>query len=92
MVLLISYDLVGHERPASYAAVKAYIEKEAISAIRPLYSQWFVETTSGPDAWSEALQNNNLIDANDRLFICQVRRPYQGWLAESDWQWLNQRI
>jgi hypothetical protein len=91
MVLLISYDLVGQERPASYAAVKAYIEKHAISFKRPLYSQWLVETTSSPDQWVEALRKNKLIDKNDRLFVCQVRRPYQGLLTEEIWNWLNAR-
>lgn len=42
MVLLISYDLNGKERPSSYADVKGFIEANAISWARPLYSQWFV--------------------------------------------------
>jgi hypothetical protein len=48
MVLLISYDLNGRERPSSYTKVKNYIEQHATSSIRPLYSQWFVETTYTP--------------------------------------------
>lgn len=92
MVLLISYDLNGHERPSSYTAVKNYIEKHATSSIRPLYSQWLVETGSGPDPWVDALRNNNLVDSNDRLFICEVRRPFQGLLTEAAWKWLNARV
>jgi len=38
MVLLISYDLDNHERPSSYAAVRAVIERYAASARKPLYS------------------------------------------------------
>jgi hypothetical protein len=93
MVLLISYDLNGHERPSSYAAVKKYIEEHATSSVRPLYSQWFVETGSGPDEWAAALRENNLIDSTDRLFICEVHRPYQGnLLTDPTWNWLNARI
>lgn len=92
MVLLISYDLNGGERPSSYTAVKEYIEKHAESSIRPLYSQWLVQTKYTPEAWVQALRDNSLIDSNDRLFICVVRQPYQGWLTESQWRWLNQRL
>lgn len=92
MVLLISYDLKGRERPSSYTAVKNYIEQHSISWRRPLYSQWFVETDYLPQAWVDALRTNNLIDANDRLLICTVRQPYQGWLDEADWVWLNARV
>ncbi|MDX6652050.1 MAG: hypothetical protein QOJ38_831 [Solirubrobacterales bacterium] len=92
MVLLISYDLSGLERPSSYTKVKNYIEKHASAFIRPLYSQWFVETSSAPQQWVDALRSNSLIDANDKLFICKVTRPYQGWLTEQQWQWLNAHI
>lgn len=92
MVLLISYDLNGHERPQSYAAVKKYIETHAASSIRPLYSQWLIETTSTPQQWVDALQNNNLIDPNDRLFICQIVIPHQGLLDRTVWEWLTPRV
>ena len=92
MVLLISYDLNGHERPSSYSAVKSYIEEHATAFTRPLYSQWLVETSYSPDAWVDAFRNNNLIDTTDRLFICQVKNPYQGWLTKEQWAWLRARI
>jgi hypothetical protein len=47
MVLLISFDLNNHERPSSYAAVRAVIERHAASARKPLYSPWLVETADG---------------------------------------------
>jgi hypothetical protein len=92
MVLLISYDLNGHERPSSYTKVKNYIEKYAQAFTRPLYSQWFIETKSTPQQWTEALISNGLIDKNDRLFICSVHTDYWGWLSKSDWDWLKARI
>jgi hypothetical protein len=91
MVLLISYDLNGHERPAAYEAVKAYIEQHSTSSIRPLYSQWFVETMHSAQAWVDGLRKAKLIDANDRLFVNEVLKPYQGSLDSADWAWLNAR-
>jgi hypothetical protein len=90
MVLLISYDLNGHERPASYVAVKKAIEEGAIDFRRPLYSQWLVETEGSPSDWQQHLLK--AMDANDRLFVCQVVRGYEGWLDKEIWTWLSARV
>ncbi|MDQ3913921.1 MAG: hypothetical protein M3323_01130 [Actinomycetota bacterium] len=90
MVLLISYDLNGRERPSSYTAVADRIKQKAADWRKPLYSQWFVETTQGPQQWSDWL--TPVIDNNDRLFIVRIRTPYQGWLSQADWDWLNSKI
>jgi len=91
MVLLISYDLNGHERPSSYARVREIIEKNATSWAKPLYSQWFVETTANTQAWSEALRK--VMDKDDRLFVSQVvRGGYTGWLDQSVIDWLSTRV
>jgi hypothetical protein len=89
MVLLISYDLNRHERPSAYAAVLNMINRHA-SAVRPLYSQWFVETNDGPNTWHERMKQ--VTDANDNWFICQVTKAHQGWLDKSVWAWLNARL
>lgn len=90
MVLLISYDLVGQERPSAYEAVKDVIEGEADSFRRPLYSQWLVETTRSATWWRERVKT--AIDAGDKIFICQVTDEYAGWLPKSIWAWLEKRI
>ena len=90
VVHLISYDLNGHERPSAYQSVKTYIEQHAVSYRRPLYSQWLVETADGPQAWVNGLKT--VLDADDYLFVVEVRRPYQGWLPETVWTWLNERV
>jgi len=90
MVLLVSYDLNDHERPASYAAVAELIKSRALSYQRPLYSQWLVETTDGPQAWSEAI--GTVADTDDRWFVLRVMSPYQGWLAKDIWDWLRPRL
>jgi hypothetical protein len=91
MVLLISYDLNGHERPSAYAAVKKVIEENADDSIRPLYSQWFVETDQTVAHWQQLL-TDDVIDENDRLFITQVRAPYDGWLRQEHWDWIRERL
>jgi hypothetical protein len=90
MVLLISYDLNGHERPAAYTAVKKAIEEGSVDFRRPLYSQWFVETEATPNDWQQHL--SKVMDANDKLFICQVAPGSDGWLDKEVWTWLNARV
>lgn len=90
MVLLISYDLIGHERPAAYQRVKQAIEQNANAAIKPLYSQWLVETNSSPQAWTSTLRG--VMDDNDSLLIVQVtNHSYAGFLNRKIWDWLRQR-
>lgn len=89
-VLLISYDLNRGERPSSYAAVRDMIQRQAISWAKPLYSQWFVETNDTPDTWATRMRG--VTDPDDFFFICRIARPYQGWLTQEVWDWLNPRV
>ena len=89
MVLLISYDLNGHERPSAYAAVEKMIKDNAKSTRKPLYSQWFVETDESVQAWHERMKT--VADANDSWFILPVGTSRQGWLNPEIWDWLNAR-
>lgn len=89
MILLISYDLNGRERPEAYEAVKKVITSNAISYRKPLYSQWFVETNSTPDAWS--MRISEVADEDDNWFVCRVGAERQGWLPEEIWEWLRLR-
>jgi hypothetical protein len=92
MVLLISYDLNGRERPAAYARVKKYIEDHSDGSIKPLYSQWFVRTEYTPEAWVDALRDNGIVDSNDSLFVCKVTNPNQGQLLQKHWAWLRANL
>jgi hypothetical protein len=92
MVLLISYDLNGKERPSAYEAIKKAIETKAVAQIRPLYSQWFVETNDDPAAWVQYLKGTNVIDGNDKLFVVPVTSPRQGLLTKAEWAWLKERV
>lgn len=88
-VLMISYDLNGNERPASYEQVRKMVEENAISAVKPLYSQWFVETEDDIEVWQQRMKE--VTDKSDRWFIHPVTRPRKGWLGSSIWEWLNAR-
>ena len=70
MILLVSYDLNGRERPEAYEAVKKVITSNAISYKKPLYSQWFVETDDPPDVWSKRI--TDVADTDDNWFVCRV--------------------
>ena len=89
-VLMISYDLNGNERPSAYEAVKEMIESTAVSSKRPLYSQWFVETSDTVDVWHDRM--NAVADDDDNWFIDHVTNPKQGWFAGDIWPWLNARL
>jgi hypothetical protein len=92
MVLLISYDLNGHERPSAYAAVKQAIESGAGAGNfkKILYSQWLVDTTDSCDTWSDRIQK--VADSNDRWLVMKVTPNYQGWLSKEIWDWLRARL
>ena len=90
MILLISYDLNNHERPEAYKAVADMIKENATDYKKPLYSQWFVETDDSPTTWSDRMKD--VADGDDSWFIVQVRKPYQGWLSKTFWDWLHDRI
>jgi hypothetical protein len=66
------------------------IERHALDVRRPLYSQWFVETSELPAAWSERLRE--IAHASDSWFVLRVQAPYQGWLERGIWDWLAARV
>jgi hypothetical protein len=90
MVLLISYDLNGHERPSAYTAVRKLIEANSIDSRRPLFSQWFVQTDRPATWWDNAVRR--VTDTDDNVFVCPVTGDYAGWLNREIWPWLRARI
>lgn len=56
-----------------------------------LESVRWVSTTRTVDQVTDDLRTK--LDANDRLFVCQVARGnHQGWLSQQVWDWINARI
>jgi hypothetical protein len=91
MVLLISYDLDHHARPAAYAAVEKMIKENSRSWAKPLYSQWFVDTGDSIETWQTRMKN--VADgAADYWLILPVTSSRQGWLGKEVWSWLNARL
>lgn len=89
MLILLSYDLNGHERPSAYEDVKELIVQHSISYCRPLNSQWLIETDETLSTWQDRVKQ--VADSNDRWLIMEVSRRRTGWLAKSAWAWLNER-
>ena len=89
MVILLSYDLNGHERPSAYDAVRKMVEKHAVSSKKPLYSQWFIETEDSVGTWSDRMKE--VADDDDHWFVIKVQYPRQGWLPAAVWDWLKER-
>ncbi len=86
MVLLITYDLrkPGKNYQALYNEIKA-----SGTWWHHLESVWMIETQSTPEAWYNQLAQH--LDAGDHLLIIRVQRPFQGWLPQNAWDWLNAR-
>jgi len=87
MVLSITYDL---KKPGqSYTALY-----ESIKGLGPwwhyLESCWLVDTQFTPQQVVDHLKAH--LDTNDYLFVTPVRRPYQGWLPQDAWAWINARV
>jgi hypothetical protein len=89
VIIMLSYDLNGHERPNSYTAVKEMIEEHAIASIKALYSQWLIETSDAVAVWDARMKG--VTDADDRWIIDLVTSSRAGWLNKSVWTWLKER-
>ena len=89
MVLLISYDLNGHESPGAYAAVEAVIKRRCPgnASNKPLYSQWLVDTSLSPQTWRDELKA--AADSNDNIFVTGVTSNYAAYLPQSSIDWLK---
>lgn len=89
MIILLSYDLNGHERPDAYEDVKEMIIQNALSSKKPLYSQWLIETDDSIQTWHERMKD--VADEDDYWFIVRVSSERQGWLSKNVWEWLRAR-
>lgn len=89
MIYPIVYDLEDHYRPAAYAKVMRIIYENSISVHKLMYSAFAVETLLKPDDWVGLL--SPIFDQEDNFFICEIHRPYQGWVASEEWDWLCEK-
>lgn len=85
-VFLIGYDLKeGADYEPLWDAIKSIGDW-----LHPLDSTWFVYTDDDdvtPDTITEDLKPH--FEKKQRLFVIQVKRPYQGLLSEKQWDWIG---
>jgi len=84
MILLVTYDLVnpGKDYSLLYEALK-----EAPAWWHYLESTWLIKTNLSPQQWFNKLKP--FIDDNDRIFIMEITKNYQGWLPRKAWDWIH---
>jgi hypothetical protein len=92
MILLISYDLLGHERPSAYEAIeKAILDNVGRgNYIKPLFSQYLVDTTENTTQWSKIIKG--VTDNDDCWLITRVTSDYAGTFSSKAVNWLKEHI
>lgn len=92
MILLLSYDLIGHERPSEYKRLEEAIKKYAgdNNFVKALYSQWFVDTNLTPEAWEKIM--SDATDANDCRIVVTVTKMPIGTYSSSAVDWVKRRF
>jgi len=84
-VYCVSYDL--NKSGQNYVGL--YEELKKYDNIHPLDSTCFVSTTETPTQVAAKLRAR--MDANDYMIVIKVSKPYDGWLSQTYWDWLNAR-
>lgn len=86
MIYFVTYDLHQHGR--DYDAVAAVLNS-AESAIHPMGSVWFIQSTANAAAWRDAIRKAG--DENDEHFVARISS--QGWasfnLDDAAVKWLS---
>ena len=89
---LIAYQ-VRQTRGRSINAVRGDIEEEIVkfgSWWRYFGDVWIVDTEMTVDEMTQTLVNH--LDQKDDLLIIGIQGPYQGWLPEDAWKWLDNAV
>lgn len=86
-VYCVSYDLnkAGQNYDALYDELK-----NSASWWHYLDSTWLISSAETADQLSTRLLKH--LDKNDYLLVIKVVRPYQGWLSEDAWKWINEHV
>ena len=92
MILLISYDLIGRERPSEYERFTQVIKDNAGEGnyVKALYSQWFVETTKTIGEWNDMLRAAS--DDNDSRMIVRLYAVPVGRYSAAAVDWINTKF
>ena len=95
MTYLISYQI---KRNHGHSARSMVARKEAVEdAIAEfgtwwhyLMNVWIVDTDMTVDQMNDKLLK--CLSPKDDLLIIGIQEPYQGWLPEEAWKWLNKKM
>jgi len=92
MIILISYDLNQHDDINDYKKLIDTIESTAGEGnyAKPLYSQWFVDTSLTINQWNNILKSAT--DDNDSRMIVEIIRRPTGKYDKSAIVWINERL
>lgn len=93
MMYLISYQIRPNGRTiqSAISATEA-VEDEIVEFGQwwhYLRSVWIVDTEMTVDQMTKAIVKH--LHPKDDLLIIGIHAPYQGWLPEDAWEWLDQR-
>lgn len=84
---LITYDLnkTGQDYKKLYDLIK-----ELGSWCHYMDSTWIINTSLSPNQIVKHLES--AFDSNDRLFVVEIKKNYQGLLTEEQWKFINESI
>ena len=83
MNYLITYDL--NKPGQDYTDLIEAIKKNR--NIHPMKSVWFIKSDKKVDDIFNALKP--FLDENDRLIVTEMNANNQGWLSNTDWEFLK---
>lgn len=87
MVHMISYDL--NKPGQNYDNVHEAIEGLGVWC-HYLESTYLVNTSLSLDDVQSKV--TSCLDASDRMIICEINKPINGWLSEEQWNWINSNL
>jgi DNA-binding transcriptional regulator LsrR (DeoR family) len=85
-VYLVTYDL---KKPGQdYSGLLAKIRSYAFARLSE--SSYAIESLESPEAVCTALRR--FMDANDTIYVINLKRPYSGYGPQDTNQWLEQKL
>lgn len=86
-IFMISYDL--NKPGQNYSKVRETIESFE-AWCHYLESTYLIKTYSSIETVNEAISKH--LDGSDRVIVCKVDKPIQGWLTDEQWKWINTNL
>ena len=87
-VMLISYDLNKEKSGGDREKLLEYIKSHSWARLSE--SSYAISTTSDPSA--VVAQARAFLDANDNIYVIQLKRPYWGWGPKDVNDWLESNL